>query len=252
MRRVLPVLSISLFLIGAFMFAPSRGFATAPTVSTSGDATYSYPADVILKGSILDQEGGSFTYAWLEAVNGGTQTDFSGSVTAAAGQVFALPDCGVTGLGIGAHTFTLSVTDVSENITVLSTPITITVVDNTAPTLKPEVKPSILWPPNNKPVRVVVTPNASDNSGQAPTLTAMVTSNEPVKVVGAGKKSKVSWDTPIFNKDGTISFMLPAQRLGNGKGRVYTITLTATDSSGNSSIADVTVTVPHDQAKKKK
>jgi hypothetical protein len=40
---------------------------------------------------------------------------------------------------------------------------------------------------------------------------------------------------------------LRAERSGTGSGRVYTITYTATDASGNSTTASATVTVPHNQ-----
>ena len=40
---------------------------------------------------------------------------------------------------------------------------------------------------------------------------------------------------------------LRAERAGNGTGRIYTITINATDSEGQSSSADVTVRVPHDK-----
>ncbi|MDB5084956.1 MAG: hypothetical protein JWN30_1842, partial [Bacilli bacterium] len=41
-------------------------------------------------------------------------------------------------------------------------------------------------------------------------------------------------------------FYLRANRLGDGTGRVYTITYTVTDYAGNSTSKTVTVTVPHD------
>ena len=40
---------------------------------------------------------------------------------------------------------------------------------------------------------------------------------------------------------------LRAERQGGGNGRVYTITVAATDGSGNTSTADVEVWVPHDK-----
>ncbi len=40
-----------------------------------------------------------------------------------------------------------------------------------------------------------------------------------------------------------------AERSGKGSGRVYTITIQATDASGNAATAQVTVAVPHDQKK---
>jgi hypothetical protein len=40
---------------------------------------------------------------------------------------------------------------------------------------------------------------------------------------------------------------LRAERLGTGRDRVYTITITSTDASGNSTSQNVDVVVPHDQ-----
>ena len=45
--------------------------------------------------------------------------------------------------------------------------------------------------------------------------------------------------------------MLRAERSGKGNGRIYLITYSATDSSGNTSFAEATVIVPHDQGNKK-
>ena len=47
---------------------------------------------------------------------------------------------------------------------------------------------------------------------------------------------------------GDLTLELRAERSGRSKeGRVYTITVQCADASGNSSTAEVTVTVPHDQ-----
>jgi len=47
------------------------------------------------------------------------------------------------------------------------------------------------------------------------------------------------------------SFSLAAKRAGtNLAGRIYTVTYSATDASGNKATASATVTVPHDQGKK--
>jgi len=45
------------------------------------------------------------------------------------------------------------------------------------------------------------------------------------------------------------TFQLRAERWDEGDGRVYTITYQVTDACGNSTLATVTVTVPHDQRK---
>jgi hypothetical protein len=47
--------------------------------------------------------------------------------------------------------------------------------------------------------------------------------------------------------DDNGNIYLRAERSGIGEGRVYQIEFTATDDSGNTSTAIVTVTVPHDR-----
>jgi len=42
---------------------------------------------------------------------------------------------------------------------------------------------------------------------------------------------------------------LRAERSGRGNGRVYTVTITATDESGNTGQADVDIIVPRDKGK---
>jgi hypothetical protein len=49
---------------------------------------------------------------------------------------------------------------------------------------------------------------------------------------------------------GVITLRLRAERSGSGDGRIYTITITGRDSSGNRSQAKVEVTVPHDKGQK--
>jgi hypothetical protein len=120
--------------------------------------------------------------------------------------------------------------------------------DVTKPTIAPVSDTSILWPPNHKMVNVSIKANASDNSGLPVVLTANVSSNEPVTSNEIGDLSP-DWTQPVINqKTGLITLQLRAERLG--KGREYSISLTATDQSGNSSVAVVKVLVPHDRGKK--
>jgi hypothetical protein len=49
---------------------------------------------------------------------------------------------------------------------------------------------------------------------------------------------------------GIITLKLRAERSGSGNGRIYTITITARDASGNTSQTNVEIKVPHDQRKK--
>jgi hypothetical protein len=52
---------------------------------------------------------------------------------------------------------------------------------------------------------------------------------------------------PDWEVLGTNLVRLRAERAGNGPGRTYTITITATDSAGNTSTQPVIVTVPHNR-----
>jgi hypothetical protein len=66
-----------------------------------------------------------------------------------------------------------------------------------------------------------------------------ITSNEPDSGQGDIQANIGTSDT---------SFSLRAERSGNGTGRIYTITYTATDKAGNKMVTSVTVKVPHDQS----
>jgi len=95
--------------------------------------------------------------------------------------------------------------------------------------------PSVLWPANNRMVPVTLTVGVSDNSDPAPVCQVTnVASNEPAV--------EADWQVT-----GLLTLDLRALRLGADRGRVYTITVTCTNSSELSSSAAVTVRVPHDQ-----
>jgi probable HAF family extracellular repeat protein len=101
--------------------------------------------------------------------------------------------------------------------------------------------PNVLWPPNHKMVRVAVTVDALDESGDAPVCRiTTVRSSEPIWVPG-----ETDW---IIT--GPLSVSLRAERAGAGPGRVYTITVTCTNAAGLSATKDVTVAVPHDRSRR--
>jgi len=94
-----------------------------------------------------------------------------------------------------------------------------------------------IWPPDQKMVTVRLSYNASDNCGIV-TTTVAVTSNEPV--VGT------AW---IVVNDHEVE--LRAEHSSGGNGRVYTITVTATDAAGNTTSDSTTVTVPRNNGKRR-
>ncbi len=58
---------------------------------------------------------------------------------------------------------------------------------------------------------------------------------------------------PVIDQDtGVITLQLRSERKGQGTDRTYTITVTATNGSGNSSDAVVEVVAPYDKGKKGK
>ena len=86
---------------------------------------------------------------------------------------------------------------------------------------------SSLWPPNHKFVNVTVSYRAESNCQG--TCSLAVTSNEPVNGTGDGDTAP-DW---VFVDANHVQ--LRAERAGTGTGRVYTITITCTNSAGQSS-----------------
>src|SRR5262249_28294481 len=99
-----------------------------------------------------------------------------------------------------------------------------------------DVDQPVLWPPNGDMIDVHVSYSASDTCGSV-NCTLTVVSNEP-----QGKDGDYDVVSPTLVR-------LRAERLGNGNGRVYLITITCTDTAGNSTLKAVSVTVPHSQGK---
>ncbi|MEE8575130.1 MAG: hypothetical protein V3T30_06935 [Thermodesulfobacteriota bacterium] len=207
---------------------------TPPTVVAAGAGTYEVATDIALNGTVSDYDGDQLTYEWfIDTVS------FSiGTVsTPAGGAPVAIPsDNIVGGLSLGSH---LLILVVSDGIAApVSSSVVVNVVDTTVPTLAPVSSHSILSPPDKKLVGITITANHADNSGVLPALSVSIVSSE---AEGA------TVDSFIINIDqatGVIDIQLRAERDAGGAGRTYTVTITATDASGNFSTADVIVTVP--------
>jgi len=123
-------------------------------------------------------------------------------------------------------------------------------MDTAPPVLAPVAEKTTLWPANHKMVDITIRANAKDNTGERVTLSASVASNEPQNGLGDGDTSP-DWTEPgIDQVKGIIALKLRAERSGTGSGRIYTITITGRDSSGNTAQAKVEITVPHDKGKK--
>lgn len=218
---------------------------SSPNPAPAGGGVCEINSQFPLNGQISDYNGDIVEYEWSE---GGTLL-FEGIIqTIYGGAPVNLPEDSYPCLVLGEHTIHLSAYDGINQEREAS--INISVRDTTVPALAPVPDKNILWPPNHNMVTVTIRTNARDNSGGPVTLSAVVFSDEPQNGCGDGDTSP-DWTEPVINQTtGVITLQLRSERSGMGDGRVYTIRITATDSSGNSSVGDVQIIVPHDQRKK--
>jgi hypothetical protein len=111
------------------------------------------------------------------------------------------------------------------------------VVDTTAPTITGvTTSPDDLGAPSHRMVDVTVGYRAADFSG-APSCSLSVASSESPNTVGDGNTS-IDWVVIDARR-----VQLRSERSGVGSGRIYTITITCTDTAGNTSTAAGTVRV---------
>ena len=144
-------------------------------------------------------------------------------------------------LPLGDNPVTFSTTDASGNTGSCSA--SVTVADTTAPTISVSLTPDSLFPaPNHKMRKIRATVVAEDSCDPNPTVVlTSVTSNEPENGTGDGDTSPDIKGANIGTED--YAFFVRAERSGNGDGRIYTVTYTVTDGSGNSTSDSATVTV---------
>jgi len=98
-----------------------------------------------------------------------------------------------------------------------------------------------IWPPNHKMVSVNIL-NVADPDGDSVSITITgITQDEPVLV------SEIDETSPDGEGVGTDTALIRAERLGEGNGRVYSISFTASDNLGGVCSGRVFVGVPHDE-----
>ena len=99
-------------------------------------------------------------------------------------------------------------------------------------------------PNNHKLVLVTATITTSDTCDASPDVRLVsITSTEPDNGTGDGDQPN-DIQGAAFNTDDR-QFLLRNERSGKGRGRIYTITYSATDDSGNATVRQATVTVPN-------
>jgi len=213
-----------------------------PVIICPANATVECGVPVTYTATVSDADGDAVQAVW--SLNGvAVQTD---DIAAGGPPTTALVEY-TAALPLGINTLAVTATDSSGNVSTCSA--TITVVDTTPPVIvSTSVSPEVLWPPNHKMIPVRVSAVVTDACGATTWEIVSISSNQAVDARGSGQTS------PDWMITGDATAMLRAERSGNGKAdRVYTITVQATDASGNQSTpSTVTVTVPHDQGKGKK
>jgi hypothetical protein len=114
----------------------------------------------------------------------------------------------------------------------------VTVLDTTPPQIiSATASPDLLWPPNHQMVPVTVTVVANDLADPAPIVRIVsISSNQPVNGTGDGDIG------PDWAITGALTANLRAERAGSAE-RIYTITIEASDATGNSTLREVTVRV---------
>jgi hypothetical protein len=151
-------------------------------------------------------------------------------------------------LPLGDHRITLQVTNIfGESAT---DEIRVEVVDTSPPSIDVVLTPDLLWPPDHHMVVVTAEVAATDACGGAVIHLRSVASNEPDDARGAGDGSTTGDVRHAEPGTADLEFELRAERSARGTGRVYTVTYSATDGSGNESTAEATVVVPHDRGQR--
>jgi len=209
----------------------------APTANAGSSQTVNVNTLVTLDGSLSSDPDNDpiVSYTWTQ-IAGPTVTL---NTSNPAKPTFTAPNITNT----TPLTFSLVVSDGMLSST-NTAQVTITVVNENLACNAAAPSTALLWPPDHRMVSVSIV-GLTDPAGVPPTITiTKVTSDEPTNGQGDG-------DTAIdavIQSNGSV--LLRSERSGNGDGRVYTITYTATTPLGTGCINNtVKVGVPHDQGK---
>ncbi len=177
---------------------------------------------VTLDGSVSsDPDGDDLTYSWTDG--NGDEVSTEASFT--------------TALGLGTHTFTLTVDD--GNGGTASDEVVVTVEDTTPPEITVAETVASIWPPNGDMHLVASGIAASDICCDVTLAVSVV----------AGDASVNGSSDIVANDDGTYDVYVEALRDGSGSG-TYTISVAAIDCADNAASLDIVVTVPHDRGRR--
>jgi hypothetical protein len=210
-------------------------------------ASHTIEASFALKSYVIDASAGAGgTIAPAGNVNVGCGASQSFAITADPG--FAIADVLVDGASVGAvesYAFTNVVANHSISASFAS------VVVNGPPDCSGATStPSLMWSPNHDLVPISIA-GVTDPDGDPVTITVTgVTQDEPLVghdddlVSLAGILQGNTCPDAVIDPQGGLR--LRAERVGQGNGRVYVVSFTASDGRGGSSTCKVQVCVPHD------
>ena len=150
-------------------------------------------------------------------------------------------------LGTTVVTLTVTHTDPATAVeTSDQDTVEVVIGDSTPPTLTVLSDPMILWPPNHKLHEVEFDLMVMDNCDPDPAvMLTSIQSSEPDNDTGDGNTVDDIQGEDVGTDDRVV--LLRAERKGNGSGRKYAATYEVTDGSGNLTVGQVEVLVPHDK-----
>lgn len=200
-----------------------------PPVANDGINTT--PEDTPVDGTLTgnDVDGDTITFALDTAPsNGSVVVNPDGTYTYTPNANFN-----------GEDSFTFVTNDGTANSNIATVIITVIPV-NDAPVCSTPTAASFIWPPNHKMVSIGAAMSTTDVDGDTVTTTiSNIFQDEPTNGLGDGDASP----------DANLALgQVRAERSGTGDGRVYVVTLTATDGEASCS-GTVQVIVPHSMKK---
>jgi len=210
------------------------GDACDNTAPVAEDDDYTIDEDTVLNNDVTtndsDAEDDILTATLVDDVSNGTMVfNSNGTFEYTPNENY-----------FGTDSFTYFVNDGSEDSNIATASITVNAV-NDAPVCSEGSDLGTLWPPNHKMKSIDVSLEATDVDGDDLFFTiTSVFQDEPVDAKGDGKTKP---DAEIIDEN-TVE--VRAERSGNENGRVYHITVDASDGEA-SCTGTFTVGVPHDK-----
>jgi hypothetical protein len=163
---------------------------------------------------------------------------------------FTVPANACPGTFTGASA-AMSFKDLAGNALTASATTPLQILDVSAPTVDLSLSPNVLWSPNHTLQPIAATLTITDNCDSNPAVRLVsITSNEAATgVIGQGDQGPDIAGAALGTDDRTFSVRSERGTAAGSTGRVYTVTYSVTDSSGNATVKTATVTVPTSQGK---